>query len=227
MLEELLTACSGIQDYATQRLYFPLTFPDSSGVTGAVVTEILSLYKQLVILLQPGDTNINRVKDQQLDDSGVFGLQPDLFPSSSSSFSSSLEPAFTSVSSSASFSTSTPVSMSPYHDVFHEASTTAQQQEQSNKNNNILKDLFSNSQSKAGQIVHSNDDFDPRGGAGDSNIKFNAFGDNMITKPGDDGLANLSSAFSAPAASTQQRNQDNFDLFKSAPASLLLATCHP
>ena len=104
------------------------------------------------------------------------------------------------------------------------ASTTAQQQQQqSNKNNNILEDLFSDSQPKAGQIVHSNDDFDPRGGAGDSNVEFNAFGDsndNVITKPSDDGFADFSSAFSAPAASLKQPPQDDFDLFKAAPASL-------
>ena len=66
-------------------------------------------------------------------------------------------------------------------------------------------------------------DFDPRGGAGNSNVEFNALGDakdNVITKPSDDGLADFSSTFSAPAASIQQPPQDGFDLFKAAPASL-------
>jgi len=104
---------------------------------------------------------------------------------------------------------------------------TATQQQQSNKNNNILEDLFSDSQPKAGQVLDSQDDFDPRGGSsGDNNISFNAFGDNNnVIKSGDDGFADFSSAFSgenapAPAAVTSQRPPDDFDLFKAAPASL-------
>ena len=58
MLEELLTACSGIQDYVTRRL----GFTDSSGVTGAELAEILSLYGQLVILMHP-DTAVTRVEE--------------------------------------------------------------------------------------------------------------------------------------------------------------------
>ena len=105
--------------------------------------------------------------------------------------------------------------------------STATQQQQSIKNNNILEDLFSDSQPKAGQVLDSQDDFDPRGGSsGDNNISFNAFGDNNnVIKSGDDGFADFSSAFSggnAPAAAavTSQRPPDDFDLFKAAPASL-------
>ena len=99
-----------------------------------------------------------------------------------------------------------------------------QAQQSNNKNNNILDDLFSDSQPKAGQIVDSQDDFNPRGNDTNNFGGFDAFGDNnnvVNAKVGgnDDAFADFSSAFNGGAQEAiPQAPQDDFDLFKAAPA---------
>ena len=95
-----------------------------------------------------------------------------------------------------------------------------------NKNNNILEDLFSDSQPKAGQIIASNDDFDPRSGSSNGQtVAFDAFGsdNNNGTNTADD-FADFSSAFSGEGGSFSPpaplKAQDDFDLFAAGPASL-------
>ena len=94
-----------------------------------------------------------------------------------------------------------------------------------NKNNNILEDLFSDSQPKAGQIIASNDDFDPRSGSSNGQtVAFDAFGsDNNNGSNSADDFADFSSAFSGDGASFSPvpvKAQDDFDLFAAGPASL-------
>ena len=100
-------------------------------------------------------------------------------------------------------------------------------QVQSNKNNNILEDLFSDSQPKVGQVDHmvdnngSFDDFDPR--AGEPSNGFGggydalAMDNNNITeaKVGDD-FADFSSAFSGGNSAPAPASND-LDLFNAAP----------
>ena len=99
------------------------------------------------------------------------------------------------------------------------------QSQSNNKNNNILDDLFSDSQPKAGQIIDSNDDFDPRGDSSNGQtLGFDAFAsdnNNGINDKAGDDFADFSSAFSGSGGgSTKAQPQDDFDLFSAAPASL-------
>ena len=99
------------------------------------------------------------------------------------------------------------------------------QSQSNNKNNNILDDLFSDSQPKAGQIVASNDDFDPRGGSSNGQtVGFDAFAtdnNNGIDNKTVDDFADFSSAFSGSGGgSSRPPPRDDFDLFAAAPAGL-------
>ena len=58
MMEELLNSCARVQDYVTRRL----GFTDKSGVSGSDVAEVLSLYGQLAIILQP-DTVVTKAEE--------------------------------------------------------------------------------------------------------------------------------------------------------------------
>jgi len=108
-------------------------------------------------------------------------------------------------------------------------SSTQPAQVQNNKNNNILEDLFSDSQPKQGQFVNSIDDFDPRNNGGSNSAVsaagFDAFGiadnNNDDDKKTEDGFADFSSAFSAGQSDAAVYKQpDDFDLFKAGPAGL-------
>jgi len=98
------------------------------------------------------------------------------------------------------------------------------QSQSNNKNNNILDDLFSDSQPKAGQIISSNDDFDPRGSSSNGqSLGFDAFGsdnNNGVNNKSEDDFADFSSAFSGGGSSSRAQPRDDFDLFAAAPASL-------
>ena len=108
---------------------------------------------------------------------------------------------------------------------FGQKQSDPQQSGNNNKNNNILDDLFSDSQPKAGQIIASNDDFDPRGSSSNGpTVPFDAFrSDNNNGTNNADDFADFSSAFSGTGASFSPipvKAQDDFDLFAAGPASL-------
>ena len=93
--------------------------------------------------------------------------------------------------------------------------------------NNLIEDLFSDSQPKAGQVVSGGDDFDdfdPRAGEASSNsyaaLGSAELGSNIglstTSNPADDDFADFSSAFSGNAAGqTSNGDQGSLDLFSS------------